>query len=73
MSLLFDCHLTLYAIIAAYKVVGNYFPFKYNEKNTWYKIDVHLKSKDTKFIYTHTLALNIKVFKRILDPKLKCN
>lgn len=54
MLLLFDCHLTLYAIIAAYKVVGNYFPFKYNEKNTWYEIYVHLKSKDTKFIYTHT-------------------
>lgn len=54
MSLLFDCHLTLYAIIVAYMVVGNSFPFKYNEKNTWYEIYVHLKSKDTKFIYTHT-------------------
>ena len=45
MSLFFRCHLTLYAVIAAYKVAANFFP---SNKNTWYEIDVHLKSKDTK-------------------------
>ena len=56
MSLLFHCHLTLYVVIAAYKVAANSFPWN---KNTWYEIDVHLKSKDTKIIYIHTQTLGI--------------